>query len=141
MNAPRETPDLGDSRDNGLYLLGTRDFGAAARAAVAMGLRVARIDLAACHDKPDLLKALAAALEFPDSFGHNWDALADCLCDLDWLPAPGHVLLFESHDDYARRRADDLRMLIGILADACRTLAGEDRRLFALFTPLSEAGA
>ena len=44
----------------------------------------------------DLFRALASALQFPDYFGHNWDALEDCLTDLSWLAAEGHVLVFES---------------------------------------------
>ena len=38
-------------------------------------------------DKAALLARFAAALHFPDWFGHNWDALSDCLTDLSWLPA------------------------------------------------------
>ena len=41
-----------------------------------------RVDLAGCSDKATLLARLAAALQFPDWFGHNWDALSDCLTDL-----------------------------------------------------------
>jgi len=46
-----------------------------------------RIDLAGCTDKATLLARFAAALHFPDWFGHNWDALSDCLTDLSWLAA------------------------------------------------------
>ncbi|HRG72048.1 MAG TPA: barstar family protein, partial [Thauera aminoaromatica] len=46
-----------------------------------------RIDLAGCTDKAGVLARIATALHFQESFGHNWDALSDCLCDLSWLPA------------------------------------------------------
>lgn len=36
--------------------------------------------------KPGTLAAFAAALHFPSWYGHNLDALADCLGDLSWLP-------------------------------------------------------
>jgi hypothetical protein len=50
-------------------------------------------DLAGATTKAALLDATAAALEFPSYFGHNWDALHDCLGDLEWLgPAEGYVL-------------------------------------------------
>ena len=38
------------------------------------------------RDKAEFYDAVAAALGFPDWFGHNLDALADCLRDLSWLP-------------------------------------------------------
>jgi RNAse (barnase) inhibitor barstar len=37
---------------------------------------------------------LAAVLQFPLYFGRNWDALDECLADLEWLPAEGYVLIF-----------------------------------------------
>ena len=36
-----------------------------------------------CADKKELHARLAAALDFPDWYGHNLDALMDCLTDLD----------------------------------------------------------
>jgi len=48
---------------------------------------------AAVGGKPDLMDALAATLHFPDYFGRNWDAVADCLEDLpEAIPGEGYVL-------------------------------------------------
>lgn len=43
------------------------------------------IDCAALKDAAALHKALAEALEFPDWYGSNLDALYDCLTDLESL--------------------------------------------------------
>src|SRR5699024_7231387 len=47
---------------------------------------IRRIELSGTTDKSEILTRIASALIFPDWFGHNWDALADCLGDLSWLP-------------------------------------------------------
>ena len=41
------------------------------------------IDCGGCADKKDLHARIAAALGFPDWYGHNLDALMDCLTDLE----------------------------------------------------------
>ena len=48
---------------------------------------------AKCQTPAGLLTECARALDFPDYFGHNWDALEECLADLEWLPAKGYILL------------------------------------------------
>lgn len=50
------------------------------------------VDLAVVADKASLLEACAKALCFPETFGANWDALADCLQDFSWWPAAGYVI-------------------------------------------------
>ena len=41
------------------------------------------IDCGGCADKKELHARIAQALAFPDWYGHNLDALMDCLTDLD----------------------------------------------------------
>ena len=79
-------------------------------------------------DKAQLLKNIASALNFPDWFGHNWDALEDCLTDLSWRDAPGHVLLIESP-----RPGDDLGVLVDILRSSAEFWAGRGKPFFAVF--------
>lgn len=76
-------------------------------------------------DKAQLLKNIASALNFPDWFGHNWDALEDCLTDLSWRDAPGHVLLLEG--------GADIGMLSDVLESAAQFWAGQGRPFFAVF--------
>lgn len=59
----------------------------------AAGIRLAEIDGTTVESKQDLMSALSEALELPDYFGGNWDALDEVLRDLGWLEASGHVLV------------------------------------------------
>ena len=65
-------------------------------AARAQGRCTRVINADGARDKHTLLTRIADALEFPQWFGHNWDALADCLGDLSWLPPQsGYVFLLD----------------------------------------------
>ncbi len=59
---------------------------------------VFRINLAKVRNKTKLLDAIGRAMQFPEWFGHNWDALLDCLADLGWIPAEGYVVILEHCD-------------------------------------------
>jgi len=92
---------------SGVYELDDTD-GSTTDGASAIGEQVTRHGWRFCHiagtdvrDKAAFLRAVAVACDFPDWFGNNWDARADCLSDLSWAPAPGYVLLYDHHDAYA----------------------------------------
>jgi len=46
--------------------------------------RVLTVDLKGVRSKKALLEALASGLKLPKHFGHNWDALDDCINDDPW---------------------------------------------------------
>jgi hypothetical protein len=79
-------------------------------------------------DKARLLKNIASALHFPDWFGHNWDALEDCLTDLSWREAPAYVLLIDNP-----KPGDDLGVLTDILRSSAESWAGRGKPFFAVF--------
>jgi hypothetical protein len=81
-------------------------------AATACGYALFRVNLAEVQDKTGLLAALARDMDFPEWFGENWDALADCLADLSWRPADGYLVLLEHCDLlHARDLGDHLKAL------------------------------
>ncbi|MFC5525615.1 barstar family protein [Rhodanobacter ginsengisoli] len=123
--------DLTRPAHGGVYFVGVNDLDRLARAAARDELGVRRIDLAGCRDKDELLRRLAISLQLPATFGHNWDALADCLRDLGWIPAWGHVLLFEHADELRRAAGADFDILLGILDDAATFGQDNDRPWFA----------
>jgi RNAse (barnase) inhibitor barstar len=91
---------------------------AVTRLAQSLGLDAVRIDLDGCSDKVALLERTARALGFPAWFGGNWDAFFDCLADLSWRPARGHVLVFENTGDMRRHAPEALDTALTILGDA-----------------------
>ena len=75
-----------------------------------------------------LFDEMAAALQFPYYFGENWDALDECLNDLEWLDASGLILIFtEAERLLAREPAVELSELLDILEDAARSLGQSHR--------------
>ncbi len=51
------------------------------------------LDGRALGDKQALLAGIARALEFPEYFGENWDALEECLRDMSWRSGQISVLI------------------------------------------------
>ena len=93
-------------------------------------LKVARIALFEAAGKELLMERIAGALAFPHWFGGNWDALEDCLTDLSWSKAAGHVLLIEGAGALA---ADERGILADILRSAAAYWAERRRPFFAVF--------
>lgn len=76
------------------------------------------VDLAPVGEKMGFLLACAERLSFPETFGRNWDALADCLQDFSWRPAPGYVIHFQNAAVFTVASRDDWETAVEILNDA-----------------------
>lgn len=112
---------VGHPKRNGVYRLAAGlQPGAARRLA---GARLA--------GKPAIMAAMAEAFSLPDWFGHNWDALQDCLGDLSWLDG-GITLVIEAADLPASVAPDSWLVLLDILADVARYWS-QHGRPFAVF--------
>ena len=70
-----------------------------------------------CKTPANLFAEFARALKFPDYFGHNWDALEECLADLEWLPAKGYILLI-TDAECVLPDEDEYETFLEILRDA-----------------------
>ena len=60
----------------------------------------------AMTDRTAMFEQFADALRFPEWFGHNWDAFADCLRDLSWLTQPGVTILWQHYSMFAKSRPE-----------------------------------
>lgn len=71
-----------------------------------------------CKTPANLFAEFARTLEFPDYFGHNWDALEECLADLEWLPAKGYILLVTNAEGVLPEDEEEYETFLEILRDA-----------------------
>ena len=109
---------LADPLHSGAYFVDEHDTTAMAAAGATLDFAVARVDLGDCVDKAAVLARIGQTLQFPDWFGGNWDALADSLGDLSWLPAPGYLLLVEHAGEWRQADGAGFDTLLAILNEA-----------------------
>lgn len=91
------------------------------------GWRFGYVDGWLSQTKAELLEAFGAALEFPDYYGRNLDALADCLGDL-----PDTVLLWEGWGTLARADEAAFALVLRILTERAQDADPERGRLLVL---------
>ncbi|KAB1928245.1 barstar family protein [Micromonospora noduli] len=79
---------------------------------------VARLDGTRMTDADHTFYEFSDALLFPGYFGWNWNALSDCLRDLNWLPADGYLIVVENAPRLLSSNAEDRHTLFQILSQA-----------------------
>lgn len=128
---------LSDPARAGVFLVAADDLATLDALARDAGLRTWRIDLGECRNKAMLLLRFATMLEFPGTFGRNWDALSDALRDLSWLPAGGYALFLEGAADLRAADAASFDTVVDILAEVSKSWAESDVPFWA-FVALPE---
>lgn len=94
-----------------------------------LGRRVVVLDGSDVEDKASFLLLCEVAFDLPEWFGRNWDALEECLVDLD---APGGVLvLWSDWAVFAEAEPEEYATALDVFSDAARALALE-HRVFAV---------
>jgi RNAse (barnase) inhibitor barstar len=68
--------------------------------------------------REQLLNAFATALRFPSDFGHNWDALEECLTDMEWADADSYVIYYDHIDGLLSAHPDQFETFVEICRDA-----------------------
>jgi RNAse (barnase) inhibitor barstar len=103
---------------NGVYRLPASGVDALISQAATRGFTVHRVDLKGLRASRENLVALGKSLDFPQWYGANFDALADCLCDPDWQPVGAQILLITGADSWRRAHPRDFSTFLEILAGA-----------------------
>lgn len=96
-------------------------------------VRLFHLDGANVTNKADFLKAIADAMLFPRYFGQNWDALEDCLTDLDWLNGDRFILLYEQPETFAQNDSSEWLVALDILRSTVDYWRTKNRTLSVLF--------
>ena len=90
-----------------------------ARRDVPDGILLVEADAALMMNYEGLFRELAAVFQFPDYFGKNYNALDECITDLDWLPAEGYLFVIKNSARLLIEESDDdLGVLLRILDEA-----------------------
>jgi RNAse (barnase) inhibitor barstar len=112
-----KTPDLAVAADAGVReWSGAQDPIKAAAATAKLKYRV--VDLHGIGGKSELMEALGKGLKLPAHFGNNWDALADCLEDSDWVGDHGLVVVLRHAAAYHKAYPADWETLEDTLSEA-----------------------
>ncbi len=80
-----------------------------------------------CRSTAGLFPEFAKEMEFPDYFGHNWDALEECLTDLEWLPGKGYVLLVTAAEQILANDEEEFATFLEVLSDAGEAWASREQ--------------
>jgi RNAse (barnase) inhibitor barstar len=84
--------------------------------------------------KEQLLNAFATALRLPKHFGHNWDALEECLAEMDWVDADGVVIYYDHIDGLLAAHPDQFETLVEICRDAVASWKEDGTPFIVIFS-------
>ncbi|WP_055492898.1 barstar family protein [Streptomyces sp. TP-A0356] len=86
------------------------------------GRLVVALDLDGAADKAAFMERVVRALDLPDWFGRNWDALADSLTDRTVWPREaaekGLLLVVRGWQQYAKARPDEWETAREVFSEA-----------------------
>jgi RNAse (barnase) inhibitor barstar len=81
-----------------------------------------------CSTYQALHNEVAAALQFPNYYGENWDAMDECITDLDWMPADWYLIYVSTIDDVLSGDEGSFSIFLRILLDASKAWANPEAR-------------
>lgn len=123
-----------ENKKGGVYFLPPSvDAKAVKKAAKSAELEYFHIEGRNIGRKEQLLNAMATALDLPPHFGNNWDALEECLNDLE-VDGEGFVIHYDHVDALATAHPSELETLVEILRDSVASWREDGTAMVVLFT-------
>lgn len=102
------------------------------------GYRIVSLDANLWTSDDDLHREIAAALDFPDYYGRNLNALNDCMRDVvgyaygTTRDATGLLMTFSGYDAFARERPQTAQIVLDIMAVQARCAMLTGHRILCL---------
>ena len=110
-----------EARKGGIWFLPANvDSRTVQSTAKKAGYTLFHIDGKSIERKEQLMNNLATTLRLPKTFGHNWDALEECLVDLE-ADGEGFVIYFDHIDRMLAANPEQFETLVEILRDAVQS--------------------
>jgi RNAse (barnase) inhibitor barstar len=98
MTTPNIAGFLADSKPPRLAAISPNNAKALVEAAKKIGYAIWALDGRKMKNDETIFDHFAQVLHFPDYFGRNWDAMDECLRDMEWAPAAAHLLVVNDAD-------------------------------------------
>jgi RNAse (barnase) inhibitor barstar len=128
--ATQALESLLESGKGGVWFVPAAEARGVAGAAKKAGFAYFHIDGRSITRKEHFLNRAATALRFPKSFGNNWDALEECLLELE-SDADGFLILYDHIDGLLEAHPDQFETAVEIFRDAVASWK-EDGTVFAV---------
>ncbi len=97
-------------------------------AADELGWRAVVLDGSEVEDRAAFLESCDEAFALPEWFGMNWDALEECLADLELEGAEGVVVVWASWGTFAEAAPIDFATALDVLGSAVRGWTADGMR-------------
>jgi hypothetical protein len=97
------------------------------------GIQIFYLDGREICDKQSFLRKIAMVMKFPDYFGQNWDALDECMTDLEWCAAERYVLIYDQPDVFAKAAPTEWEVAYDILRSSVAHWQATDTPMDILF--------
>lgn len=97
-------------------------------AASELGMTAFVVNCDRARSRSAVLRAVVKAVDFPEYFGGNLDALYDCLCDTVLDQKSGLFLWFHNLHSGDPALTDDAQAIIGVCGDVADFASNNDRR-------------
>jgi hypothetical protein len=108
-------------------------IGTMVKGLVDQGVKVFYLDGRAINSKKSFFSKAAEVMQFPEYFGHNWDAFDECITDLEWVPAKRYVLIYNKPNLFAETNPLDWQIAYDTLQSAVDYWQSTDTPMDLLF--------